>query len=55
VLWIAIMLMPIDPDPNFHVDADADPYPDWHQMMPILVRIPSQVLHMLENKNIFLL
>jgi hypothetical protein len=42
-----------DPDRNFHFDADPDPDPDWHQMMPILMRILSQVSLMLENPNFF--
>jgi hypothetical protein len=35
-----------DSDPNFHVDADPDP--DWHQKMPIFMRILPQVSHILE-------
>jgi hypothetical protein len=36
-------------DPNFHVDADLDPGPDCHQIIPILMLILPQVLQMLEN------
>ncbi len=44
-----------DPDPNFYVDDDPDLNADWHQMMPILMQILSQVSHMLENPIFILL
>jgi hypothetical protein len=41
----------LDPDPIFHFDAHPDPDPDsdWHQTMPVHMRILLQVLHKLEN------
>jgi hypothetical protein len=39
-----------DKNPNLHVDANPDP--GWHQndaVMPIVMRILPEVLHMLKN------
>ncbi len=44
-----------DPDPNFHVDVDSDPVPDWHQNDADLMRILTQLSHMLENALFLLL
>jgi hypothetical protein len=48
-----------DPDLNFHIAAVPESRsgsdPDWHQMMPILLRTIPQVLLMLEYRNIFLI
>jgi hypothetical protein len=45
-----------DPDPNFHVDANSNQIQirimTGIKTMPIFMRIPPQVLHMLENHNI---
>ncbi len=46
-----------DPDPTLHVDAYPDPDPDWPEkeadLFSIHMRILSQVLHILKNKEFF--
>ncbi len=34
----------VDTNPNFHVNADSDPYPDWHQCFIFLISVKGAIL-----------
>jgi hypothetical protein len=45
----------VDPDPNFHVNADPDPDPDWHQNKADPHADPTSSITHVEKAEFFLL